>query len=345
VRTAAQRNADARRLLDAARAVHADRAKLRNAIAEATGLSPEGVELGFASLERDATDAELMSLVASAGDTPSVHVILSANVFVAPLRAIAIARAAADRVTVRASPRDPVLARALVDAAADAAITLVDERDAAAIEAGEIHVYGRDETIAAVRARARPGVTVRGHGAGMGVAFVTRTADIAGAAEALAADVVPFDQRGCLSPRVAIVEGDESRADAFASEVYDRLAAWGSRVPRGVLAEDERAEATRWRDAMVFAGRTWLSPEHAVARARGDIAPPPPGRHVLVTPAATILHAAALLAPLARFVVAVGSDDPSVAARFAPAHARISLLGAMQLPRLDGPIDRRGPRA
>jgi hypothetical protein len=341
VRSSARRIADVRRLLDAARAVHADRANLKDEIARATGLSLEGVELGFASLEREATDAELGSLVEGAGDAPSVHVILSANVFVAPLRAIALARAAAGRVTVRPSPRDPAIARAVVDAAGDPAITLVDERDAAAVEAGEIHVYGRDETIAAVRARARPGVTVRGHGAGMGVVFVTRTADIAAAAEALAADVVPFDQRGCLSPRIAIVEGDESRADAFASALYDRLAAWHSRVPRGTLADDERAESTRWRDAMVFAGRTWLAPDHAVARATGELSPPPPGRHVLVAPAATILRAAALLAPVARFVVAVGSDDPTVAARFAPAHARLSLLGAMQRPPLDGPVDRR----
>ena len=47
-----------------------------------------------------------------------------------------------------------------------------------AIEAGAIHVYGRDETIAAVRAAARPGVVVRGHGAGLGVALVTPAADL-----------------------------------------------------------------------------------------------------------------------------------------------------------------------
>ena len=54
-RSAEERVADVRRLLAASRAVHADRARLVPAIAEATGLSAQGVELGFASLERDAT--------------------------------------------------------------------------------------------------------------------------------------------------------------------------------------------------------------------------------------------------------------------------------------------------
>jgi hypothetical protein len=43
----------------------------------------------------------------------------------------------------------------------------------------------------------------------------------------------------------------------------------------------------------------------------------------------------------ARFVVAIGSDDPQAAAAIAPEHARVSPLGRMQLPPLDGPVDRR----
>jgi hypothetical protein len=47
------------------------------------------------------------------------------------------------------------------------------------------------------------------------------------------------------------------------------------------------------------------------------------------------------LSPIARFVVAVGTDDLASLGSMAPAHARRSVLGAMQRPPLDGPVDRR----
>src|SRR5580704_4810894 len=110
-RSADERVHDVRRLLAAACRVYDDRARLVPALVEATGLSPQGIELGFASLEREATDEELEAMVAAAGDAGHVHIVLSANVFVAAMRALALALAAAPRVTVRPSPRDPVLAR------------------------------------------------------------------------------------------------------------------------------------------------------------------------------------------------------------------------------------------
>jgi acyl-CoA reductase LuxC len=337
------RVADVKNLLVAARALYANRAHMAPDIARSTGLSVQGVELGFASLERDATDAELRAVVAGAGNAERVHVILSANVFVAPLRAIAIARAAAEHVSVCPSRRDPWFARALVAEARDDAIALKQDRDVASIDADEIHVYGRSQTIATVRARARAGVTVRGHGAGMGVAMVTRAANVPAAAELIAADVVPFDQRGCLSPRIAIVEGDEARAQSFARALDERLRAWGARVPRGVLFDDERADAVRWRDAMAFAGRVWEGGHHAVGLAPfgAPLAIPPPGRHVHIAAERTLEAAGARLGSIARFVVAVGADNAARVMAFVPSHARVSSLGAMQRPPLDGPVDRR----
>jgi hypothetical protein len=358
-RSAADRVADVRRLLAAAGAVHRERARIAPAIAETTGLSREGVELGFESLEREASDEELRSLVLAAGDAVHVHVALSANVFVAPLRALALARAASSRVTIRPSPRDPVLTRALVEAAGDPAIQIVEERDVASVvDAGEVHVYGRDETIVEVR-RALRGrgrdrdVTVRGHGAGMGIAVVTERAAIERAAEDVARDVVAFDQRGCLSPRVAVVLGDDARAASFGDALHERLHVWGIRVPRGDLGPEDEAEASRWRDAIAFAGS--LHGEGARSRARSHMVavtpdgsrlwPAPPGRHVQVIAVQPgDLHER--LAPLAPVIVALGTDDPArLAALVAPASSslspRVSVLGRMQLPALDGPVDRR----
>jgi Acyl-CoA reductase (LuxC) len=353
-RTAADRVADVRRLLNCARTVYDQRARIAPAIAAATGLTPEGVELGFASLEREASDADLRALVAGAGEAAHVHVVLSANVFVAPLRALALARAAADRVTVRPSPRDPVLAVALLDAAraaGDSAFVPVDERDVAHVEAEEIHVYGRDATVAAVRARVRPGVVVLAHAAGMGMALVSSGADLHAAARALALDVVAFDQRGCLSPRVAMVLGDEARAERFAEALHAALIAQAAQVPRGRLLDDERIDARRWRDALTFAGRVWAADDSAVALAPAGtpLYVPPAGRHVTVMPAASRDAVVAAIAPLAAHVVAVGTDAPRELGALAPSHARLSALGAMQRPPLDGPVDRRvasltGPR-
>jgi hypothetical protein len=343
-RTAEQRIRDVRKVLDAARDVHAARGELAAQIASATGLSAQGVELGFASLERDASDGDLRTLIGRAGEATSVHVILSANVFVAPLRAIAVARAAAPGVTVRPSSRDPVLTRALVAALAEAgdhAVVLARDRDVAAIAEGEIHVYGRAETVAAVKARAR--VPVRAHGPGLGIAVVSPAAALGEAADRLAADVVPFDQRGCLSPRVALVEGDPARAASLAALLHDRLQARGDRVPRGSLSREERAEATRWVDSAFFASDCWTGAGHAVALSPRDapLAVPPPGRHVLVAGARTLADALGLIAPFARFVVAVGTDDRDRVSPLAPPRARVLSLGQMQYPPLDGPVDLR----
>jgi hypothetical protein len=339
-RTAHERIRDVRRLLEASREVHARRARLAPAIAQATGLSPEGVELGFESLERDASDEDLRALVARAGEAPEVHVILSANVFVAPLRAIAVACAAAPRVTVSPSARDPVIAHALVETLADPAVVLDVGRDVASIAEGEIHVFGRSETIAAVRAKAR--VAVRAHGPGLGVAAIG-AGPLEDAADGLAADVVAFDQRGCLSPRIALVVGDGERAADFAEALHERLGARGALVPRGRLAGDEREEAMRWIDAATFAGPCWTGLDHAVALApeHGPLSVPPAGRHVLVAGAGAWEDAFARFAPLAAFAVAVGTNDSVRAAALGPPRARILALGRMQHPPLDGPVDLR----
>lgn len=340
-----QRITDVRRLLRAAQAVFERRDHFSAAIAEATGLTPQGVELGFESLERDASDRELQALVAAAGDARAVHVILASNVFVAPLRAFALARAASDRVTVRPSSREPTLARAIVDAAHDDGLVIVDERDVAALDCAEVHVYGSDETTEAVGRRVRPEVVVRAHGAGLGAAFVSSSADVEAAAVALACDVVPFDQRGCLSPRIAFVEGDIARAQRFAAALDRQLTQWEARVPRGALSSAEVGSAVSWREALTFAGQMWLGSAHAVGLAPGaaPLTVPPPGRHVHVAPVMALGDLRARLQPIARFLVAVGTDDPGALERgVAPRHARVSLLGRMQRPALDGPVDRRG---
>jgi hypothetical protein len=135
--------------------------------------------------------------------------------------------------------------------------------------------------------------------------------------------------------------GGRAGAEALASALHDRLASWGARVPRGLLSREEREQAVRWREALLFAGRAWSGPSHTVglAPAGAPLSVPPPGRHVHVAPVDGPDDARAALAPLARFVVTVGTDGPALGPPVA--HARLAALGRMQRPPLDGPVDRR----
>jgi len=349
MRSAAERIADVRRLQKAAAHVieRREATGLVAAVVDSTGLSTEGVELALArSVEIDATDAHLASLVDKAGNSAAVTVVLSANVFVGAFRAIAIARAASERVVVRPSRRDPTFSRALVQAAnelGDSCISLDEELDVAKVEEGEIHVYGRDETIADVRAKASSGVRVRGHGSGMGVVWISRAADLASSIPGLAEDVVLFDQRGCLSPRVVLVEGDLDRAVSVAEQLHAELDRYDAVVPRGAVPAEERAAAGRYLSTMTIACRTFESPRHGVGVAPpgAPILLPPPYRNVHVGACASGAEAAKLLAPLAKGIVAIGTDDARGARALAPTWARLSEIGAMQRPPLDGPVDLR----
>ena len=344
MRSSGERIGDVRRLVDAARALVVERSRHTAAIVESTGLSPAGVELALTRhLELDPTDDALRLLVDRAGDAPRVTLILSSNVFVGALRAVAFARAAAPEVVVRPSRRDPAFARALIERAADPAIRLATDVDVAAVDAGEIHVYGHDETIADVRRRARPSIRVRGHGAGMGVGWVSEAAALETSAARLADDVVVFDQRGCLSPRIVFVAGAAGRADAFADALHRALERLDVTVPRGSVPTDERAAGDRYAATMTYACRALVGTGHAIGIAPpgAPLFLPPPYRNVHIASAATLEGARTLLEPLRSSVVAVGADDLDAARVLAPPWARVSPLGEMQRPPLDGPVDLR----
>jgi hypothetical protein len=62
---------------------------------------------------------------------------------------------------------------------------------------------------------------------------------------------------------------------------------------------------------------------------------------VHVAACASLDDAAKLLAPLAKGIVTIGSDDLESARAVAPSWARLAALGMMQRPPLDGPVDLR----
>jgi len=340
-----------RRLVEAARRIadpgDALGREARRVLPAATGLSAEGVELALGrSLETEPSDAEIEALLASVPAAPRAHVLLSANVFVAAHRAVALALAASSTVEVRPSRREPSMVRLLARGAPDL-FRVVEELEPA--PGDHFWAYGSDETMTAIGRSLPHGVCFHAHGGGIGaVALDLRaTSDerVAELAAAVADDVVLFDQRGCLSPRVVVVVGSEAVTRGFAAALAAALAALSVRVPRGLLGRAEAADAVRYRDAIRFAaellaaGPGWVGVDvHA-----GPVVVAPVGRHVHVMRAE---DASVALSPLRRAMAALAIDgDPDWARviRQEFAGARISPPGRMQRPPFDGAVDRRTP--
>jgi hypothetical protein len=328
-------------------------ASARARLLKATGLSPEGVELALTQhLETRPTEAEITSLLASASasaSSPRCHVVIAANVCTGALRAIAVALATSSSVVVRPSSRDPVLAEIFArELAADPLFraeggSIELTTDLRPAPGDELHVYGSDQTVESLRVATDPGVIVRGHGAGIGIAVVGVRADARTAAQAIARDVIPFDQRGCLSPRIVLVEGSPTRAEDLCEALHEHLGQ--SPVPRGEIDRATMAEVAIYRASMQAVGRFWEGAGHAIG-----LDPEP--RALILPPAARVVHSVptstdevgSLLEPWVRYVAAVGLDDDSALSRavLEKAHsARVSRLGLMQRPLFDGPVDRR----
>lgn len=318
--------------------------RLERRLVESTGLSPEGVRFGIERcLEREVRPDELARLLAAVRPAAAVAVVLSANVFTASLRALCLACAASPRVYVRPSRREPHFAAALVERLGAPDVTLVESLSDAA-GASVVHAYGRDESLRAIL-RER-GLPLWAHGAGLGVAVVSREAPLEPAALALAEDLVAFDQRGCLSPRIALSIGEPARARDLAAALAAALASWETHVPAGALSAAERAERLRARDTALLVGEVHECPAGAlVAVPELDGGAPlllfPPGRNLSVVAVRDPSEAHARVASLGRAVVTLGASDLGMARAVAPPWARVAELGRMQRPPLDGPVDGR----
>lgn len=339
----------ARRIQDSADALGCE-ARLR--LLETTGLTRESIELVLAEhFETWPTGEEIDALLKSTTSAPVCHVIMSANVFTAALRALALAVATSVRVFVRVSRRDPVITELLVRTLAADEHFRTNGGSVAIVEevhpqpGDELHVYGSDESITSIVAGLPAGVLVRAHGSGFGIAVVGKSAALDAAADALSRDIGVFDQRGCLSPRFVLVEGDEVRGERLAAGLHEALTRFSERYPRGLVDSGLRAEMSQYRAMLEAIGSYWEGSSHAVGF-------DPTPRALVLPPAARIAHVAAvdvenvgpLLKPWIRYVTATGVDGEGGLSRLLREcipQARWSRLGWMQRPRLDGPVDGR----
>jgi hypothetical protein len=318
---------------------------LRRELLQTTGLSPAGVELGLGCLETQPSTRELGALLTTTPEAAHAHVLLSGNVFVGALRAIAIACAASRRVSVRPSRRDPVLARALARRLPDL-IELVEQT--LEPQPGEhLWAYGADETLDAIKSQLPKGVWFHGHGSGVGAAVVEADVlDLPSAARRLALDTVVFDQRGCLSPRAVLVVGSVEQTRQVALALAEALQALEIEVPPGPQSDAERAVGQREMAAARYACELFETGSGWVALGeQSSLFFPTQTRclYVMRTP-----EPHRTLGPFSPFLTCVGSVlSPPLAAllREALPGARHAALGEMQHPPLDGPVDlRRGTR-
>lgn len=336
--------AAAARLADPADSLHHE--ALTRLPAE-TGLPAAHIARALARcVERSATDEQLTALCASVPLAPRAHVVLSSNVFVAPVRALALAWASASDIQVRPSRRAPVIPELLARALREqentvGSFALVPSLDVAPGEV--VHAYGSDETIAALRATLPPGARLWGHGHGFGVALAEPSMNEP-TTLALAHDVALFDQRGCLSPRLVLCVGDERASEAWSAQLHRALERAAELLPLGHIDRAEQAARQDYVATMEAVGSVFPGPTAVVGHQHRPDAVRLPSftRGVHVVSAPTLDEAAALLAPLARWVTCVsGSGNMLETLATVAPRARRAGLGRAQNPPLDGPVDLR----
>lgn len=336
------------RLLEAAHNIadpsHPLGVRARAVLPQSTRLDPRGVELALrVALERSPAPEHLAQLQARVRNSPRAHVLLSANVFTAALRAIALAVCASEQVYVRASRREPHMA-ALLHEGAPGSFHLVSEL--APQPGDQLWVYGSAATLVAVREHTPPGVVIHEHGPGFGVAIARETTFDANAHDVvagLARDIVLFDQRGCLSPRLLLVQGSAHFARDLAAAVARALSELEREVPIGAPTPQELAEQIRYRDSWLYAGEMF-------AAGSGLVSFDADGERLVIPPARRNLHVVCThdplgsLAPMRTELTALATHDPAWLSEIGQHYpqARCSLFGAMQCPPLDGPVDLRG---
>ncbi len=126
--------------------------------------------------------------------------------------------------------------------------------------------YGHDETIASIQKNLAPNAIFIPHGHAESAAIICKEAANIESLKKLAYDMLSYDQRGCLSPRVTFVErgGELSPAECaqqFAEIVLQHLS---KKLPRGGLFDGEAAEILHQRALYGFRGKVYLGTDWTV---------------------------------------------------------------------------------
>ena len=329
-------------LLQALRSLLGDERKRRiltSSLKQSTQLCVPLINEGLDSvLEHSPTAAEIDQLVSSVEPAKRIWVSLSANVFTASFRAVALGLAASADVKVKPSTREGVLVRQLAGET-NGLFSLCSSVEATSGD--HVHAYGSDATLRTIQASLPEHVRFLGHGSGLGVCLVDACKFTEDDAVALARDVVLFEQQGCLSPRLVFAVAESSAEASRVTELLSKgLEAVSRRFPLSPLLQDYRAERLWFERTASFCGPVVRAGGALLLRSchKPTVLVPPPLRCLnVVEVKRQPLH----LADLEKQVTTV-AVVPSVSSLLrVPLGVRVCALGQMQRPPFDGPVDRR----
>jgi hypothetical protein len=215
---------------------------------------------------------------------------------------------------------------------------------------------GSDLSVEDARTRCRSRFI--GHGHKVSFAVVAREVLANGiaacaAADALAMDVSLWDQRGCLSPQICVIESDFESGCRFGKTVARALERVAGNLPPGEVSFNEAAAVRRFRDdaewshlggnrTVVFASEGSIGWTVVVEQAV-EFRPTPLCRSLRVLPVNSVDELPRILAPATRFLECAGleaseSRRGEIAAILARAGVhRVCALGRMQKPPLSWP--------
>ncbi len=334
----------------------------------ATGLSAPMVTWAtrttLDTIRHDAMKALVLDAQRAGEPIGMLSVVLAGNVFTAAVRAVFVPLLFGVPVLVKASSRETMFPAMLRDAllATDpelgAAVEVVVfeggdlKAEAALVEdADAVSVYGSDETVEAIRRRL-PHAPLMAHGHGVSMAYcgagALGSAAIEDTVARLALDVAAYDQRGCLSPQLILVEQvpDGSAEELARRLAEDGLRTMGTELPRGPLPPAIGAAQAQWRGVAEVEGTLASGADYAVAiRSALPIRWSPGYRNVTVSPVAGLGEAMTVIEPLGKNVKCIGTDRGSLADLIAYLDRADALaayacpIGEMQTPPLDAPAD------
>ena len=334
----------------------------RGALSSTTGLSIPMVEWAARTTLDTMTEDAMRGLAQSAqkgtdqalDPIAMLSVVLAGNVFTASVRGVVVPLLFGIPVLVKASSSETLFPAMLCDALRSADSRLGAAMDVVAFPGGDAEaasVYGSDETIGAIAARLASTPLIA-HGHGVSVAYcgshAVRGAHLGDTISELSLDICAYDQRGCLSPQLVLVE---ETPDLSAMDFAERLAKEGleplSRtLPRGPLPISVGAAQAQWRGIAEVEGTLFRGDTYAVSvRDPQPIRWSPAFRNITVAGVRSLDEALRAMQPIGSNLKCVGTDSasiPELQARLTGSptlSAYACTTGTMQTPSLDAPAD------
>lgn len=206
--------------------------------------------------------------------------------------------------------------------------------------ADQVVVYGGDDTIESIRARAPAATRLIEHPNRLGVAIVDPGA-APGADHRAARAVALFDQKGCVSTHLILFLGNHGDAARWCGRLAAALEALASTLPPAAASEGELSARHQLRGRLALQRaasgdiRFWAGNAGAwtVALAPPELFEPVGGRTAWVVPVPDLAACEQALAPLARVLQTVGVTGLG-ARRHAFAEALVA-MGATRIVPLD----------